>query len=61
MNLKVYRYREGMAAPRYDTFELAPSPGMTVLEALFLSRNNSMIHSHFIIPAVEQSVAPVRC
>ena len=22
MNLKVYRYREGMAAPRYDTFEL---------------------------------------
>jgi succinate dehydrogenase / fumarate reductase iron-sulfur subunit len=36
MNLKVYRYSEGMAAPRYDTFELVPSPGMTVLEALFL-------------------------
>lgn len=35
MHLKVYRYREGMAAPRYDTFELVSSPGMTVLEALF--------------------------
>ncbi|MFZ1022369.1 MAG: succinate dehydrogenase/fumarate reductase iron-sulfur subunit [Halobacteriota archaeon] len=34
MKLKVYRYHEGMAAPRYDTFQLVPSPAMTVLEAL---------------------------
>jgi succinate dehydrogenase / fumarate reductase iron-sulfur subunit len=35
MRLKVYRYHEGMDSPRYDTFELDPSPGMTVLGALF--------------------------
>ncbi|MGZ4904240.1 MAG: succinate dehydrogenase/fumarate reductase iron-sulfur subunit [Halobacteriota archaeon] len=35
MKLKVYRYREGMTSPRYDTFEFDPRPGMTVLEALF--------------------------
>lgn len=35
MKLKVYRYHRGMASPRYDTFELQPRPGMTVLEALF--------------------------
>ena len=35
MKLKVYRYHEGMTSPRYDTFELEPSPGMTVLGALF--------------------------
>lgn len=35
MKLKVYRYQEGMESPRYDTFELEPSPGMTVLAALF--------------------------
>ena len=35
MKLIVYRYHEGMAAPRYDTFELEPGPGMTVLGALF--------------------------
>ncbi len=35
MKLKVYRYRRGMTSPRYDTFELEPREGMTVLEALF--------------------------
>jgi len=35
MKLTVYRYHDGMAAPRYDTFELEPAPGMTVLGALF--------------------------
>jgi succinate dehydrogenase iron-sulfur subunit len=35
MRLKVYRYREGMASPRYDVFQVKPRPGMTVLEALF--------------------------
>lgn len=35
MKLRVYRYLEGMVSPRYDAFELEPSPGMTVLEALF--------------------------
>jgi succinate dehydrogenase / fumarate reductase, iron-sulfur subunit len=35
MKLKVYRYHKGMDSPRYDTFELEPSPGMTVLSALF--------------------------
>jgi succinate dehydrogenase / fumarate reductase iron-sulfur subunit len=36
MKLIVHRFREGMVSPRYDTFELEPTPGMTVLEALFL-------------------------
>lgn len=35
MKLKVYRYHEGMTSPRYDTFELESSPGMTIMEALF--------------------------
>ena len=35
MKLKVYRYHEKMDSPRYDTFELRPYPGMTVLGALF--------------------------
>ena len=35
MKLKVYRYRRGMTSPRYDTFELEPREGMTVMEALF--------------------------
>jgi succinate dehydrogenase / fumarate reductase iron-sulfur subunit len=35
MKLRVYRYHEGMVSPRYDAFELEPSPGMTVLGALF--------------------------
>lgn len=35
MKLKVYRYHEGMDSPRYDTFEIDPSPGLTVLGALF--------------------------
>ncbi len=35
MKLKVYRYHRGMMSPRYDTFELEPRAGMTVLEALF--------------------------
>jgi succinate dehydrogenase / fumarate reductase, iron-sulfur subunit len=35
MKLKVYRFHDGMDSPRYDTFELEPSPGLTVLGALF--------------------------
>lgn len=35
MKLKVYRYHDGMDSSHYDTFELEPSPGMTVLGALF--------------------------
>lgn len=35
MQLKVYRYRPGMEEPRYDSFAIAPSRGMTVLSALF--------------------------
>jgi succinate dehydrogenase / fumarate reductase iron-sulfur subunit len=35
MNLKVYRYHEGMSEPKYDTFKIKPKPGMTVLGALF--------------------------
>jgi succinate dehydrogenase / fumarate reductase iron-sulfur subunit len=35
MQLKVFRYRAGMAKPRYDTFTLEPEPGTTVLSALF--------------------------
>ncbi|HUU75938.1 MAG TPA: succinate dehydrogenase/fumarate reductase iron-sulfur subunit [Methanoregulaceae archaeon] len=35
MKLKVFRQREGMDASRYDTFEIAETPGMTVLGALF--------------------------
>jgi len=35
MNLKVYRFDDGMDSPRYDTFKLEPLPGLTVLGALF--------------------------
>ncbi len=35
MKLKVYRYHSGMEAPRYDSFELDPRSGPTVLDALF--------------------------
>lgn len=35
MNLKVYRFNENMDSPRYDTFEIDSSPGMTVMGALF--------------------------
>jgi succinate dehydrogenase / fumarate reductase iron-sulfur subunit len=35
MKLKVYRYHDGMDKPRYDTFKVKLTPGMTVLEALF--------------------------
>lgn len=41
MKLKVFRYQEGMDSPRYDTFELEPNSGMTILEALF------QIQEHF--------------
>ena len=60
MNLKVYRYREGMAAPRYDTFELVPSPGMTVLEALFLVQEQLDV-MNASRRSRTQSVEPVRC
>ncbi len=35
MKVKVYRQNEKLNSPHYDTFELEPLPGMTVLEALF--------------------------
>jgi succinate dehydrogenase / fumarate reductase iron-sulfur subunit len=35
MKLIVRRYHRGMSSPRYDTFDLEPEPGMSVLEALF--------------------------
>ncbi|MCQ1535854.1 succinate dehydrogenase/fumarate reductase iron-sulfur subunit [Methanosarcina sp. KYL-1] len=35
MKLKVFRYDRESGDSRYDTFELDPSPGMTVLSALF--------------------------
>ncbi len=35
MKLKVYRYSDGIEKPRYDTFKLEATPGMTVLGALF--------------------------
>jgi len=35
MELKVFRFRPGMPAPRYDSFEIESVPGMTVLSALF--------------------------
>jgi succinate dehydrogenase / fumarate reductase iron-sulfur subunit len=35
MLLKVFRWRPGMPAPRYENFEVDPVPGMTVLSALF--------------------------
>jgi succinate dehydrogenase / fumarate reductase, iron-sulfur subunit len=41
MKLKVFRYHKGMDSPRYDTFELEPNSGMTILEALF------QIQEHF--------------
>ena len=40
MKLKVYRYHDGMKNPRYDTFELEPKPGLTVLGALFQFQQN---------------------
>jgi succinate dehydrogenase / fumarate reductase iron-sulfur subunit len=35
MKLKVYRYSDEIKKPRYDTFKLEPTLGMTVLGALF--------------------------
>jgi succinate dehydrogenase / fumarate reductase iron-sulfur subunit len=35
MELKVYRFRAGMPAPKYDSFPIETVPGMTVLSALF--------------------------
>jgi succinate dehydrogenase / fumarate reductase iron-sulfur subunit len=35
MRLKVFRFHQGMEKPRYDTFEIEPAPGKTVLTALF--------------------------
>ena len=35
MQLKVFRSRPGVPGPRYDSFEIDPVPGMTVLAALF--------------------------
>jgi len=35
MQLKVFRSRSGMPGSRYDSFEIDPVPGMTVLAALF--------------------------
>jgi len=35
MELKVFRFRPGMAGPRYDSFLIDPVPGMTVLAGLF--------------------------
>lgn len=35
MKIKVYRYDERMDSPRYDTFKLELTPGLTVLGALF--------------------------
>jgi succinate dehydrogenase / fumarate reductase iron-sulfur subunit len=35
MELKVFRGRPGTASQRYDSFEIEPEPGMTVLSALF--------------------------
>ena len=35
MQLKVFRFHHGMAAPRYDTFPIDAVPGLTVLGALF--------------------------
>jgi succinate dehydrogenase/fumarate reductase iron-sulfur protein len=35
MNLKVFRYDPDGKTSRYDTFEVEPSPGMSVLSALF--------------------------
>ncbi len=41
MKLKVFRYHDGMDSPRYDTFRLDPSPGLTVLGALFQFQERS--------------------
>ena len=38
MELKVFRFRPGMASPRYDSFRIEPEPGMTVLSALFAAQ-----------------------
>ncbi|MCE5214961.1 MAG: succinate dehydrogenase/fumarate reductase iron-sulfur subunit [Methanobacterium sp.] len=35
MKIKVYRFNEKMDSPSYDTFDLEPKPGMTVMSALF--------------------------
>lgn len=40
MRMKVFRYRDGMLKPRYETYELEPSSGLTVLGALFQIQKN---------------------
>lgn len=35
MKIKVFRFSDEMESPRYDTFEVEPHPGMTVMTALF--------------------------
>ena len=35
MNIKVFRFNKNTKESRYDTFELEPKAGMTVLNALF--------------------------
>lgn len=40
MKMKVFRYDKETQKPRYDVFEIEPTPGMTVLGALFYIRNN---------------------
>jgi len=35
MRIKIFRYNEKMDDPHYDTFEIEPVPGLTVLGALF--------------------------
>jgi succinate dehydrogenase / fumarate reductase iron-sulfur subunit len=35
MKLRVFRYHKEIKSPRYDTFAIEPSPGLTVLGALF--------------------------
>jgi succinate dehydrogenase / fumarate reductase iron-sulfur subunit len=35
MKLKIFRYNKGMESPRYDTFQIELSPGLTILSALF--------------------------
>jgi succinate dehydrogenase iron-sulfur subunit len=49
MKLKVYRYHDGMDKPRYDTIKLKPTPGMTVLDALFQfqERHDDSIAFHY--------------
>lgn len=35
MKIKVYRFNHKMESPRYETFEVDPHPGITVMNALF--------------------------